>query len=184
MRAQNRAERPKLHPARIQLRIHRARHVAANVVAPVGVAHVRRRRRKPRLELERVPHRNRVAGKPNLVAMVAQPAPAMEQQRPFALPLLVGKVHVVQPPRRHHTRHLRLLLLLPVQPPEVDALLLQRMVHQVHIVRRKLLVGNVERHILPRRRINPHRCRHRRVRLLPRLNPRRRMQIQRNLQPL
>ena len=184
VRAQNRAEDAELNPARVQLRIDRARHVPADVVAPVGVAHVGRRRRKPRLKRERIPHRNRVARKSNLVAVIPQPAPAMKQQRPLALALLIGKVHVVQPPRRIHAGQIRRRLLLPVEPPEVHALFLQRMQHQVQVIRRPLLVRRIERNVFLRRRIDPHRARHRRIRLLPRLNPRRRMQIHRRLQPI
>jgi len=66
--------------------------------------------------------------------MIAQPTPTMEEHRPLALALLIGEVHVVQPPGRHHAGQRRLLLLLPIEPPEVDALLLQRMMQQVHVV--------------------------------------------------
>ncbi len=58
------------------------------------------------------------------------------------------------------------------------------MQHQVQVIRRPLLVGRVERNVFLRRRIDSHRARHRRIRLLPRLNPRRRMQIHRRLQPV
>jgi hypothetical protein len=54
--------------------------------------------------------------------MIAQSAPAMEQQRALSLTFLISEVHVVQPPRRIHARRPGVHLLLPVQPPEVDAL--------------------------------------------------------------
>ena len=131
MGAQDGAEGAKLHPARVEFRIDGSGHVAADVVAPVGVAHVGRRGREPRLEGERIPHRDGVAGEADLVAVIAQPAPAMEEQRPLALALLIGKVDVVEPPGGHHAGDFGALLLLPVEPPEVDALPLQRMMQQV-----------------------------------------------------
>ena len=150
--AQDGAEDAELDPARIQLRIDHARHVSADIVAPIGVADVGRRRREPRLEGKRVPHRDRVAGETDLVAMIAQPSPAMEKQRTLAFARLIGEMNVVQPPRRTHAGSLRIRLLLPVEPPEVHALLLQRMVQDVQVVRRELLVGDVERDILLRGR--------------------------------
>lgn len=128
--------------------------------------------------------RDRVAREADLVTMITQASPAMEQQRPLPFPRLIGKVHVIQPPRWVDSRSPRIGFLLPVEPPEVDALLLQRMMQQVHVARRELLVGNVEGHVLVGRGINTHGPRHRRVRILPRLHAGRWMQVQRGLEPL
>ncbi len=108
----------------------------------------------------------------------------MEEQRPLALALLVSKVHVVQPPCGGHTGHFGCGFLLPVKPPEVDALLLQRMENQIHVIDGELLVGNVEGHIFLRRRVDAHGRGHGGVRLLPRLNARGRMQVQCRLQAI
>ena len=91
---------PNSHPAREEFRIDRAGHVAADVVAPVGIADVGRGGSEPRLEGQRIPDRDGVAGEADLVAMIAEAAPAMEEQRPLALALLIGEVHVVEPPGR------------------------------------------------------------------------------------
>ena len=86
-------------------------------------------------------------------------------------------MHVIQPPRWVYSRSLGIGFLLPVEPPEVDTLLLQRMMQQAHVVGRELLFGDVERHVLLGRGIDAHGPRHRRVSVLPRLYARRRMQV-------
>src|SRR5437763_373595 len=73
--------------------------------------------------------------------MVAEPSPTMEQQRPLAFALLIGEVNVIQPPGGIHACRLGVCFLLPVEPPEIDAALLQRMVHNVHVVDGELLVA-------------------------------------------
>ncbi len=106
----------------------------------------------------------------------------MEEQGPLAFALLVGEVHVVEPPGRHYAGHFGVLRLLPVEPPEVDALLLQRVMQQVHVVDGVFLVGNVEGHIFLCRRIDAHGFGHSRIRRFPGLNARSRMQIEGGLQ--
>jgi len=125
---------------------------------------------------------DRVAGEADLVAVIAEPAPAMEQQGPLALALLVGKVDIVKPPRRTHSRHLGVGFLLPVEPPEIDSLLLQRMEDQVHVVGGEFLVGEVEGDVLPAGGIDAHGPGHLGVVLLPWLNTRCRVQVQAGLQ--
>ena len=84
MRAQDRTEDSPLNPARIEFRVDGAGHMATDVVAPVGVAHVGCGGRKPGLEGERLPDGDGVAGKTDLVAMIAQSSPAMKEQGRFA----------------------------------------------------------------------------------------------------
>ena len=108
----------------------------------------------------------------------------MEEQGALALALLVGEVNVVEPPRRHDAGLGGALLLLPVEPPEVDALLLKRVVQKVHVVGGVLLVGDVEGNVLPRRGIDAHGPGHGGIGLLPWLHARRRMHIERGLQAL
>ena len=91
-------------------------------------------------------------------------------------------MNVVQPPRRIHARRFRVRLLLPIEPPEIDAALFQWMVQEVHVIRCELLVGDIERHILPGRRIDAHPLRHLCIRVFPRLYARSWMQIQSGLQ--
>ena len=91
-------------------------------------------------------------------------------------------MNVVQPPRRIHARRFRVRLLLPIEPPEIDAALFQWMVQEVHVIGRKFFVGDVEGHVLLRRRINAHPPRHLCVSIFPRLYAGGRMQIQSGLQ--
>ncbi len=53
-----------------------------------------------------------------------------------------------------------LITLLPVDPPEVDALLLVRMMQDVQISARELVGGNVEWHWFLCGRVNADRARH------------------------
>jgi len=105
-------------------------------MAPIRVTHVGRRRREPGLKGERIPDGNSVAGEADLIAMIAEPAPTVEEKRPLAFTLLISEVHIVEPPRWVDAGQLRGWLLLPIEPPEIDALLLQRMVQKVHVIGR------------------------------------------------
>src|ERR1035441_4137209 len=104
------------------------------------------------------------------LAVVAKAAPAVEKQRALTFALLVGEVDVVEPPGGHDAGHGGVLLLLPIEPPEVDSLLFQRMVEKVHVVGGVLLVCDVEGNCFSRRRIDAHGRGHRGISLLPRLN--------------
>src|SRR6202034_3710039 len=83
------AENSPLNPAQVKLGFNGTRLVAANVVAPIRIPDVRCRCREIRLKRERVPDGNGVTRKADLVTMVAQSSPTMEQQRAFLLALLV-----------------------------------------------------------------------------------------------
>src|SRR5271170_1442679 len=108
----------------------------------------------------------------------------MKEQRPLALALLVGEVDVVEPPGWIHTSELGVGLLLPVEPPEVDALLFKRMVEEIHVIDRELLVGDVEGHIFLGLGIDAHDFSKRRVSILPWLHARGGMQVERSLEAL
>ena len=114
--------------------------------------------------------------------MIAEAAPAVEEQRPLAFALLVGEVHVVEPPRWIHAAQLRGWLLLPIEPPEIDALLFQRMVQEVHVIGSVFPVCDVEGNVFPCGGINAHGLCHHWISVLPRLNAGRRMHIQACLQ--
>ena len=116
--------------------------------------------------------------------MVAQPTPTMEQQRPFLLALLVGEEHIVQPKSGIHAGKFCRVLLLPVEPKEIDPLTLEGMNHIFQVIVREFPVGNVEGHILLVCGIDSHRARHCRIAIFPGLNAGCRMNIERGLQPL
>src|SRR5229473_7867553 len=118
VRAQNRAEGAELDPAHIELWLDDAGHVSADVVRPIGVADVGSRCGEPWLEGQGIPGGDRVSRKADLVTVIAEAAPAMKEKRAFALVLLVGEVDVIEPPGRIDAGSLRIVLLLPVKPPE------------------------------------------------------------------
>src|SRR5580698_10946358 len=104
--------------------------------------------------------------------MVAQSAPTMKKQRTLSFSLLIGEMDIVEPPSGVHSGNLCIGFLLPVEPPEVDALLFERMVQQVHIICGEFFVGNIEWHIFLRGWIDADGFCHSRVRRLPRLHAR------------
>jgi hypothetical protein len=116
--------------------------------------------------------------------MISQAAPAVEEQWALAFPLLIREVNVVQPPGRADTFYLGVGLLLPVQPPEVNALMFERMVQQIHVVGCELLVGDVEGDILSSRRIDAHLFGHGWIGCFPRLNAGGRVKVECDLQAL
>ena len=185
--AQDRAERAELHPAYVHLGVDGVgAHVSAHIMTPVAVEHVRRCRIEVRLEVERFPAYYGVAREANLIAVVAQSAPTVVEHRScFAVALHVGERSIVDPPGVAEIGELLVVApLLPVEPPEVDAVLLHRVqhllvpaLHEVFVRRRPLysllLVG-----------VHAHPLRHRRVAILVGLYAVGRMQVERGLQVL
>ena len=182
--SQDRTETSPLDPAQIEFRFDGAGHVAADVVAPIRVAHVGSRGREIRLECERIPHRNSVAGKSDLVAVISQAAPAVEEQRAFALALLVGEEDIVDPPCGVQSSDAGGVLLLPVEPEEIDSLLLQRVNYVVQVIGREFLFRDVVGNVLLGRRIDPHGASQLRIVVLPRLHAGGRVDIQCGLEAL
>ena len=130
--AQDRAERAELHPAYVHLGVDGVgAHVSAHIMTPVAVEHVRRRRIEVRLEVERFPAYYGVAREADLIAVVAQSAPTVVEHRArFAVALHVGERSIVDPPGVAEVGELLVVApLLPVEPPEVDAVLLHRVQH-------------------------------------------------------
>src|SRR6266568_552856 len=102
--------------------------------------------------------------------MISETAPAVEEQRPFALTLLISEVDVVEPPCRCDAGYFCVGFLLPIEPPEIDALLLERMEDEVEVICGEFLVGDVEGNVLVGRWVDAHGFGHRRVLGFPGLN--------------
>src|ERR1700752_4022339 len=102
--------------------------------------------------------------------MIAESTPAMKEERGRALALLVSEVKVIEPPGIVHAGQFGVELLLPVEPPEVDALLFERMKDKIEIVNGPAFVGQIEGNILLGCRIDAHGASHGRILLLPRLD--------------
>ena len=107
----------------------------------------------------------------------------MKEQWPLALTLLIAEVNIIQPPCGVNTGGFGVGFLLPVEPPEVDALLLEGTVDEIEIVHGVLLVGDVKGNVQPGRGIDAHRPCHRGIGVFPGLNAGRGMQVERGLQP-
>ena len=123
VQAQDRAEHAELHPTGIKLGVLNAVDVPADVMAPPAVAHIGGSGGEVRLESQRIPGNDRVAGKADRVAVVAQAAPAREEEGALgAIPAQVVKMQVIDPPQRVEPRQWRWIALLPVHPPEIDAI--------------------------------------------------------------
>src|SRR5260370_7657010 len=88
--------------------------------------------------------------------MIAEATPSVEEQRPLAFALLISKVHVVEPPGWRHAGHLGVRFLLPIEPPEINALLLEGMKNKIEEVGCEFLVRDVERNVLPGRSVATH----------------------------
>ncbi len=144
--------------------------MAADVVRPVGIADVGGGGGEPGLIGERIPDGDGVTGEADLVAVVAEATPAMEEEGAFALVLLVGEVDVVEPPGWVDACELGVALLLPVKPPEVDALFFERVVEEVEVVPGELAVGDVEGDVLLRSGVDAHVAGELRVGVFPGLN--------------
>jgi len=69
----------------------------------------------------------------------------------------------IQGVKRVKTLFFRPGALLPVNPPEIDTLLFERMMEDFKICTREFLRGNIERYRFIRSRINADRLRHIRV---------------------
>ena len=146
VQAQNRTEHPELHPARIQLCFFYSLHMPADVVAPPAKADVSGGSGEVWLKGQRRPVHVAVPGETHRITVVTQTTPAREDEAsPFLCTRPVVKMEVVQPPERVETRQAALLALLPVNPPEIDPLLFQRVMQIPEIGQSVAGIGDGER---------------------------------------
>ena len=148
--AHNGQEGAELHPAGIEFAVEHVaimdKHVSAQVVAPITVAYVRSGAIEVRLVVERSPGGVGVAREAYLIAMVAQTTPTMvEHGTMFGLRAkLVVEDAVVEPPCvAERWDAIVLQLLLPIEPPEIHTLLLEREKHLVEPTAHEALVGTL-----------------------------------------
>jgi len=176
--AQDGAEDAILHPAQVQLRRFDAQVMPADVVAPPAIGDISSGGGEVRLEGQRLPANERVAGEADRVAMVAQAAPAGEDEGSLACPPQIQKVEVVQPPQRVKTRQAGKRPLLPVQPPEVDPARFLRVVHDLEVGAGEAWIGDVEGNGLLAGGIDAHALGHLGVTFFMGMDALRRMEIQ------
>ena len=183
MQAVDRAEHAELQPAQVQLLVTQAAMVAADVVAPPAVAHIGRRRGEIGHIVQKFPVHVRIAAEADRIAVRADTRIARQDQ-PISPALHAVKiVIVVQRPQGIQPRERGGLALLPVDPPEIDPLVLQRMVQQLQICVHEAWICNLKRHNLFFRRVQPHALGHGAVGPFVPADAQRRVQIERDVHP-
>src|SRR5712692_4961338 len=157
MGSNNWAEYSELNPSGVEFRGNDSRHMASDVVAPISITDICCRCSEIRLKGERFPYRNCIPRKSYLVPMISQPSPAVKKEwaRPV-LPLHIGEVNIVQPPRWCYSGDLRCPPLLPVQPPKINALSFERPENDIQVVRCEFFINDVKWHIRFAGRVEPH----------------------------
>ena len=153
-----RGEHSRLEPPCVQFRIGRfdtlGLKMASDVVSPVAVAHVGSGGGEIWQIAKHLPRSQTVSGKADLVAVAADASPAMVDHRAAGIYSLISRLAdhiveegVVQPECVVKSLHvLAELPLLPVEPPEVNSLTLERTDHGIEICVRPVDVIHPERY--------------------------------------
>ena len=133
-----------LIPSCFKLIVTVAEHMAADIMTPPSVADVGGCAGKVWLEIQGFPGDVGVSGKSDRIAVGARSCIAGEGHRTFSVSSTVKKMIVIQHPQRIKTLDLGTLSLLPVNPPEIDALFFHRMMDFFEIYIDKFRIGNVK----------------------------------------
>ena len=152
--------------------------MASDVVAPPPISCIAGSCGKVGLESQALPGNNRITGKSDGVSVASDSGISGKGETPFSSPGTVQIMKMVQHPKRIQSRNLCDGSLLPVQPPEINALVLQRMMQLLKVHLQKMPVRHIKRHRLPAFWIYSHTFRHPLVGLLIGTYPVRRMYIQ------
>ena len=153
------AQGAELHPADVKFGVDAVGHVvSSDVVAPISVEDVRGSGVEVGLEVERSPRDGGVARKSDLIAVVAQPAPAVVEHRAHIAALLhVAEKYVVEPPCVAQPLDGGVGgLLLPVEPPEIHPVTLHRRQDAAEDAADEFLVGRYPGYGLFRRGVDAH----------------------------
>ena len=126
----------------------------SDVVSPIAVAHIGCGRGEIWQIAEHLPRSQTVSGEADLVAVAADASPAMVDHRATCIYSLISRLThhiveegVVQPERVVESWNiLAELPLLPVEPPKIDSLALERAYHGIEISVRPVNVVHPERH--------------------------------------
>ena len=153
-------EHAELQPSDIELIVFIAEMMPAYIVAPPGIAHVRRRRRHIGLEFERAPGHEGVARKAHGIAMAPLFGIAGENERALALVFLIEEMIVVERPERIEPGNVADLALLPIYPPKIHAVFFVRAMNVVEIGFDVILVCQRKTYLLFARRIHTDRLCH------------------------
>ena len=161
MNAQTRRERCKLRPAYIHLRISLS-YKSARIMSPIKAERVRGSLIEFHFKSKDVPCAPRIARKPHRVLVIAESAPAAERQTALSAVFGMLIVAIIEPRQMaHFIKSLYVwlyLVLLPVEPPEIDALSLYMRMHAVEKSGHITLISRIEFEIYPGFRRNAYRA--------------------------
>lgn len=82
---------------------------------------------------------------PDWISVTSRTRVPRERESSIASPCLVDEMVVVQDPQRVDTLDFRVRALLPIQPPEVNSLIFERVMQCLEVFLEELLVGTLER---------------------------------------
>ena len=131
--------------------------------------------------VQRFPAEDDVARESDRVAVAARPRVAREEERALAVAGGVEEVEVVEHPERVDAGDAGVRTVLPVHPPEVDALRLHRVVQHREVRREEGGVVDLERDLLAQLGVAAEGLGHRRVGVLERAHPVGGVEVQRDL---
>ena len=129
METHHRGEHSQLYPASCHLVIFIASHMASDIMAPHAVADIGSCRGKVRLEVQRFPGDDGVSGKSDGISVAARSCVSGKGHGTFSPSFVVQIMVMVQHPERIQAFYLADPSGLPVQPPEVHALVFHGMVN-------------------------------------------------------
>ena len=192
----HRGQHTQLQPADKHLIIPIAAHMAADIMAPPGIADIGRHGGELGLELQRLPGHKGIAGEADGITLAAGAGIAGEEHGTLAVAGNIQNVQMIQHPQRIQPFPLILILsglvglvdpavigtLLPIHPPEVHTVLLIGMVDNVKIIRHMLLGQDVQRNTLAGSRIDAGSLSHFLVHCLVAAHTGGRVQVQRGFQ--
>ena len=126
MKAHNRGEYAELEPTARHLVVLDPHHMTADIMTPHTVSDIRGRGCEIRLESKRSPGHDSIPGKTDGIPVASRSCISGKGHGPFPVPSAVQIVIMVQHPERIQPLHLTDPSGLPVQPPEIHALLFHR----------------------------------------------------------
>ena len=186
MRTHNRTHSSKLHPACVHLGVNTVNTapMSADIMTPVAIEHIRSSAIEIRLEIERIPRNHGIAREANLIAMVAESAPAVINHGALIGVILhIREEASAHPPCIFQLSHFFIVdALLPVEPPKVDAVVHHRVKNHIEHSSHEFLVAREPIYALFRGRVHAHNACHFRIFLFIPIHAACRMHIQRNFQ--
>ena len=182
MKAHNRAEFTELYPADIKLIVPGAELMTADVMTPPCIADIGCVCGEIRLEIKALPADYCIARKAERIAVRADLGKAGKYERPLVFCGKVKRVVMVKSPKGIKTFNFGFPFLLPVYPPEVNAVIFIRLMQKAEIALNEFRVGDIKRNTLFCFRINTHEARKVLIPVLKRTHALRRVEVDGDLE--